>query len=76
MSTINNLHRSIKSYVFNKIKNLETIDVVNSSKIYYTNRTKIRKIESIWLQVRICPDTFDIVYLKKLLYAYKLIYKI
>ena len=73
MSNIYKLHSSIELYVQRKIKLLKDISITDSSKEYYTNKQRIKNIESIWIRTRIVPDIIDTNYITKLLYTYRLI---
>ena len=70
------LYNSILLFKNQKIKELGSIKITKNSKDYLNRKQKIKNIESIWIQVQILPDTFDMKYIKKLLDAYSLIYNI
>ena len=67
------LHNNIKIFVKNKIRDLSN-NITTSTKDYYINKERIAKIESLWIQIRIIPETIDLKYLIKLVYTYKQIY--
>ncbi len=70
------LYNYIRLYSIAKIKKLEACQPLTSSKDYYNNLKRIKRIKSIWNRIRILPDTFDKSYIRKLLICYKLIHNI
>lgn len=59
------LHNNIKIFVKNKIRDLSNNSITTSTKDYYINKERIAKIESLWIQIRIIPETIDLKYLIK-----------
>lgn len=74
MESIIKLHKNIKIYTIKKIRTLSNVNITTSSKEYYTNKERINKINSLWIQIKFIPETIDVKFLIKMLYIYKSIY--
>lgn len=70
------LYTLIKSYSLRKIKSLNSINMIDSSKEYHANLDRIRRIKSLWITIRIIPDTLTKEYVRNLFRVYKLIHQI
>ena len=70
------LYTLIKSYSLRKIKSLSSVDMIDSSKEYHANLDRIRRIKSLWITIRIIPDTLTKEYVRNLFRVYKLIHQI
>lgn len=70
------LYTLIKSYSLRKIKSLSSVNMIDSSKEYHANLDRIRRIKSLWITIRIIPDTLTEEYVRNLFRVYKLIHQI
>ncbi len=70
------LYTLIKSYSLRKIKSLSSVNMIDSSKEYHANLYRIRRIKSLWITIRIIPDTLTKEYVRNLFRVYKLIHQI
>ena len=70
------LYTLIKSYSLRKIKSLSSVNMIDSSKEYHVNLDRIRRIKSLWITIRIIPDTLTKEYVRNLFRVYKLIHQI
>lgn len=70
------LYTLIKSYSLRKIKSLSSVNMIDSSKEYHANLDRIRRIKSLWITIRIIPDTLTKEYVRNLFRVYKLIHQI
>lgn len=70
------LYTLIKSYSLRKIKSLSSVNMIDSSKEYHANLDRIRHIKSLWITIRIIPDTLTKEYVRNLFRVYKLIHQI